>query len=365
MGKFWLIISFIFLEGLGLSAQTLENYSGTFKHQTNRSWNYKSDVITTDVDVSSFPASKLKFQVPAQSTVFLNNQIWFFTRQDTAILISLPELHERFDLESQQTVSLAIYGQGISKNDVILEKGFFEKLPDQVQVLSVEDTNKRSLSGFKDFYFLSIAILFILFGIVKSVFPVELNYMLSPKGVISLGDNSEGNPKFFSLDVLFFLFLIGLAIVQSVMFFLYYFNDGVTYFFNPSNMNDLFFKWIIGSLAFVGLSILKYLYLNFMTFVFNLRKFEIVHFFYLLRIISLMAFGMIIFQMLILTNDLIVMQDWELIAKNVFFSIYLLATVLLFVAMTNQVDFKFYHLIAYLCTAELLPFLILTKYMMW
>ncbi|MGY6520288.1 MAG: DUF4271 domain-containing protein [Mongoliitalea sp.] len=365
MVKFWLIISFVFLAGLGLSAQTLENYSGNFKQQSNRSWNYTSDVISTEVDVKSFPASMLKLQVPAQSTVFLHNQIWFFAQQDTAIIIPLTDVHERFDLAGQQTVSLVIYGQGISKNNVLLEKGYFEKLPNLMEVVNLEDTNKRTVSSFKDFYYLSICILFILFGIVKSVFPVELNYMLSPKGVISLGDNLEGNPKFFSLDVLFFLFLIGLAIVQSVMFFLYYFNDGLTYFFNPSNMNDLFFKWIIGSLVFVGLSILKYLYLNFMTFVFNIKKFEIVHFFYLLRIISLMAFTLILFQMLILTNDLIVMKDWELIAKNVFFAIYLFATVLLFVAMTNQVDFKFYHLIAYLCTAELLPFLIVSKYLIW
>ncbi|GHB30663.1 DUF4271 domain-containing protein [Mongoliitalea lutea] len=365
MGKFWLIISFIFLAGLGLSAQTLENYSGTFKHQTNRSWNYKSDVITTDVDVSSFPASKLKFQVPAQSTVFLNNKIWFFSQQDTTILVPLKDLHERFDFGSQQTVPMVIYGHGISKDDIFLEKGYFENIPNQMGFVDLEDSNKRIRSSFKDFYYLSICILFILFGIVKSVFPVELNYMLSPLGVITFGDNLEGNPKFFSLDVLFFLFLTGLAIVQSVMFFMYYFNDELTYFFNPANMNDLFFKWIIGSLAFVGLSILKYLYLNFMTFVFNIKKFEIIHFFYLLRIISLMAFGLILFQLLILTNDLIVLKDWELVAKNIFFGVYLIATVLLFIAMTNQVDFKFYHLIAYLCTAELLPFLIITKHLIW
>ncbi|UJP66274.1 DUF4271 domain-containing protein [Mongoliitalea daihaiensis] len=365
MGKYWLIISFIFLAYGELHAQILENYSGMFDHQSKKSWNYKSDQVSTTLDVSSFPSSMLRFYVPEKNTVFLDNKIWFYSEKDTTVLISLEELHERFDFQGQSTVSLVVYGQGVSLNAVTLEKGYFQSLVMDVQGVSEADDSRRNRSSFKDFYFLGICILLSLFAIVKIVFPVELNFMLSPKAIFSVGDNMDWNPKFFSLDVLFFLFLIGLGMVQSIMFFVYYFDSIHANLINPFSLNDLFFKWIIGAVIFVGLSVVKYLYLSFMTYVFNFRKFEVMHFFYLLRIISLLVVVLIIVQTLVLTNDMITAQNWHALAKNGVFTIYLIATVFLYVLMTNQLDFKFYHLIAYLCTAELLPFLIVSKYMMW
>jgi hypothetical protein len=44
-----------------------------------------------------------------------------------------------------------------------------------------------------------------------------------------------------------------------------------------------------------------------------------------------------------------------------FFVLYIFGVLMLFFLMTKKVSFKNYHLFSYLCTAELVPFLVIAK----
>lgn len=365
MSKYWLITIITFFVLSEVVAQVVENYSGEFQYETVKTITSKNELISTSVNLSTFPKSSLKISIPSNTTAFVNNQIWLYATTDTLFFISLDAFKKEFGLEGQNKVSMVFYGEKIDQQRLVLEKGYFDSSSHEEDDTKKVDSGKRVKSIFKDFYFISTAIVFGIFAVIKVVFPTALSFFLSPKAIFSLGDNMEGNPKFFSFDVLFFLFFIGLGVVQVLMFFINFFSLNVSLYFNPKDLNDLFFKWILGAAFFVLLSTIKFLYISFMSYIFNLRKFELIHFFFLLRIVSVLVFATILIQLFFLTNSQIEFDQWQIFTKNIAFFIYLLGIAFLFVMMTNQLNFKFYHLIVYLCTAELLPFLVLTKHLIW
>jgi hypothetical protein len=348
-----------------LSAQILENYSDRFEFKSTKSWSNSLVILNASVDVANFSKSSLWLSVPAGSTVFVEKRIWFFTEQDTSVIVTIDWLKDYVDLPSARSLEFSISNNQLNPQAITLKKGYFDQSAAGKEGLIAKEAmvlESRGQTVFKDFYFIALGIILLLLAIIKGIFPVELSYFLAPRAVISSTENLEGGQKFFSVDVLFFLLTVGMALVLGIMFFIDYFEYQKFGFFNPRNLNDLFFKWFIGSLIYVFVTIAKFVYLKFLSSVFKLNKLEFLHFFYLLRIISLMLFGLLILQTLFLTNNYLEVGSWVELSMKGFFSIYILGIVFLFVFMTNQVNFNFYHLIAYLCTAELLPFLIVSKY---
>lgn len=365
MKKYWLIILYCLVISVELSAQVLENYSDKFESKSATSWSSNLSILTASVDVVSFSKSSLFLAVPAGSAVFVEKRIWFYSDQDTSLVASIDWLKEYVGNPSIRSLELSIANSSLYPQQIILEKGYFAKKEVQREKFIQEQSfknEKREKTVFRDFYFIALGIILMLLAIFKGIFPMELSYFLAPKALYSSTENLEGGQKFFSLDVLFFLLTVGMSLILGMMFFIDYFDYQKFAFFNPKSLNDLFFKWCIGSLIYVFVTIFKFIYLKFISSVFKLNKLEFLHFFYLLRIISLMLFALLILQTLFLTNDYLEVSSYVLFSLKFFFFIYVLGVVFLFVLMTNRVNFNFYHLIAYLCTAELLPFLIISKY---
>jgi hypothetical protein len=63
-------------------------------------------------------------------------------------------------------------------------------------------------------------------------------------------------------------------------------------------------------------------------------------------------------------NEFSAMKNALSFSFSTFFWIYILGVAGLFLIMMNRLSFKKYHLFAYLCIAELVPFLILSKWIM-
>ena len=95
--------------------------------------------------------------------------------------------------------------------------------------------------------------------------------------------------------------------------------------------------------------------------VFDLKKIVIPHFFYMLRIISITIFVMAFIVSIIVLNDFFELDITIKYLLYAFFWIYMVGVFMLFLIMSNRVSFKNYHLFVYICSAEIVPFLILSK----
>src|SRR5690606_5933441 len=110
------------------------------------------------------------------------------------------------------------------------------------------------------------------------------------------------------------------------------------------DMNDLFYIWLLGTGALLVVALLKFLWIKLSTWVFGIYKFEFIHFFYMLRIASVVQIG--IFSILIIstTNDAFALPALLEFLLVVFFAIYIMGILMLFFIMAKKVSSKKYHI---------------------
>ncbi|MCZ8134640.1 MAG: DUF4271 domain-containing protein, partial [Algoriphagus sp.] len=97
---------------------------------------------------------------------------------------------------------------------------------------------------------------------------------------------------------------------------------------------------------------------------FDMGKSDFAHFFYLLRLIVFGFAIVILISLFFVINDYSSLKTVFGILIQAFFWFYIIGVMGLFVIMMNRLSFKKYHLFTYLCIAEIVPFLILSKWMM-
>lgn len=351
-----------------VNGQIIENYSERLAKVDKSSWLKSSESIRVTLDVQQFPLSGFRFKIPSSATVFMNERLWFYAKGDSSFYLSTAQLKENFNVPGDGKIELTVLKKGIKKEEVSIHKGFFE---DGVKPeIATEITNlplkKRVVSEFYDFFFLAFIFILFLIAIFKVIYPLVLTSILSPISVFSAEDFSESNSvqRFFAIDVIFYVMIVSMLITLTGMVVLKESDFAQWQFLVDGDLNQLFLYWLIGTLGLFILTVLKFILLKFMAYIFELGKYEFSHFFYLLRIISILVLGIVLIIILIVLNNpekLTTVINYGLIC---FFWIYILGIFMLMLIMMNRVAFKKYHLFAYICTAELVPFLIISKLIM-
>ncbi len=348
-----------------VEAQVIENYSERLKEVNLSSWFQSSESIQVTLDVQSFPLSGYQFRVPASSTVFLDDTLWFYAVGDSSFYLSGERLREELNNPDQGKVNLTVLKKDIKKQDVVIIKGFFDEGLEPVMASESDITpmKKRDINLFYDFFYIAFVLILFLVAVFKVIFPSVLTSIVSTVSVFSAEDFSETNSvqKFFAIDVIFYVMimsmlmtLMGMAIIKEREFTQFQ-------FLVNGDLNQLFLYWLTGTILLFILTILKFVLLRFMAYIFELGKYEFSHFFYLLRILTILVFGTILVIIYFALNDpykLSVVIHYALIC---FFWFYIAGVFMLMLIMMNRVAFKKYHLFAYICTAELVPFLIISK----
>lgn len=351
-----------------LYAQVLENYQNNILISKNRSIFKKYHSAKFEIDLQNFPESNMYFEIPGGSSVFMDGKLWVFAERDTTIIKSLMELKQEIDALIPSSVRVDVINDVAVLDGLQVMKGFFgqKRLENYDPPKNVIEWELREVDDFDDFFILATVLLLFLAAIYKGVFPNVLDLIIRPQTVISADDFSETGSiqKFFTLDVLFYLLLMNLGISLLVM--LYVHVTGISIFVDLGNsdINSLFFIWFLLSIGLALLAVFKFLFLKAVVYLFDLSKFDFAHFFYLLRIISISMMVMLSFSLFFFFNNYSVLVNFFEIGVRSFFWVYLFGVFFMFLIMVNRVPFKNYHLIAYICTAELIPFLIIAKLIM-
>jgi len=367
MSRLALIFILFFVPRWG-HAQVLENYEGKWSSSTEQSLVGSIGQKQVKLAVNSFPQSYFQFEVPGNSTVFVDGKLWGLIQNDTTFFIPTDLFKKEFGKDSllvtvvSDKIRLGDFGLTITK--VARNQADEKQVSLEDQFLALE--KRQVIQPLKDFIALSLLIILALTAIYRRIYPYLLGVLLQPLSVIKAEDFSEsgGLQKVFSFDILYFLLLVSMVLAQSLI-------TGII-IFRPDWIEDwggltafsLLFFWVLASFLLLLATILKFSAIKLMAYFFDLGKSEFAHFFYLLRLI---IFG---FTLVLVATTFFVINDFsllELVFTNLMkavFWVYLIGVFGLFLIMMNRLNFKKYHLFTYLCLAEIVPFLVLTKWIL-
>lgn len=356
---------FIFL-GFALQAQVLENYDGQWKSAREESWLGSNNQIELRLNLHAFPQSELQIKLPSESTVFIDEKLWQLTTEDTVFFISVDELRAEF---GKDTVNFTVVSPNLSSTNPSLKK-VLGRLPTNEANRSEEAipiAERFVPQAVKDFYVTGLFVILFFLALYKLAYPFLLAVMVQPLAVISAEDFSDsGNlQKFFSFDILFYLLIVGMMISKVAVLSLVIFKRTWLETWIGLDYSSLLLIWMLGAFAVLVLTILKFIGIRIISYLFDLGKAEFSHFFYLLRLVVFGCSLVILIGTYFVVNDYSSLESALTILILGFFWGYILGMLALFLIMMNRLSFKKYHLFTYLCIAELIPFLILSKWIMY
>ncbi len=358
------LISFFLLVS-NASAQVLENYNGKNEVTERNSWMITETQLNYQINLNTYPLANFYLEVPEECTVFLDGKLWFIAERDTTVLTPIAQVAEEF---GSKEVKLTLVGRDLDSDNVSVQK--ILSVPSIVPVEISEEgqlplvPRNNNFQGFIDFYFVSLFLILFLLALYRVGYPFLFSVMLSPLSVINAEDFSESGSlrKFFSFDIQMYLFIVSMMLAQVVL--------TVGIIFKPLQLSEwvnmdfvsLLSAWIGFSIFFLFLTLVKFITIRIVSYLFDLGKTDFAHFFYLLRMIVFSVAMVSLATAVLMVNNFGSLEanfSWFLTGM---FWVYLLAILGLFLIMVSRLSFKKYHLFTYLCIAELVPFLIFSKW---
>lgn len=359
------LLSLMVLPNLPSAAQVLEDYNSSWEEGGRKSWISDNDRLSVELDLVSFPLAYLSFEIPAQSVVFLGEKLWFFSEKDTVFFENVNELSQQFKLD---TAKFIVFKRGIKLGEskiqkVLIPAEISSSIGNNVDSFYTRDFQRQEI---RDFFI--FAVLLVLFGIAlyKAAYPYLFEVMVRPLSLINAEDFSDSGSlqKFFSSDVLFYVIVVNMLTslggVLGLIFFKY---EWLSSRF-PIAFDSMFLLWLTVAGILLLLTVLKFIGIRVVAYLFDLEKLEFPHFFYLLRLVAITSALFVLVSAFFLMNEFSGMKSALSLSFSAFFWIYIAGVAGLFLIMMNRLSFKKYHLFAYLCIAELVPFLILSKWIM-
>lgn len=362
----FLVFFILSLWSFGLEAQVLEDYAGKWKSAREESWLGSNNQIELKLDLSAFPKSDLQIALPSESTVFIDEKLWQLTTGDTLIFKNVQDLRTEFgkDTVTFTVVSPNLTTMNTSVKKVVGREQLMENGPSSEVMPRIERFVTQSV---KDFYVTGLLVILFFLALYKLAYPYLLEVMVQPLAVISAEDFSDnGNlQKFFSFDIIFYLLIVGMMISEVAILSMVIFKRDWLETWIGLDYSSLLLIWLLGAFAALVLTILKFIGIRVISYLFDLGKAEFSHFFYLLRLIVFGCSIVILVGAYFVVNNYSGLESSLSILLPGLFWGYILGVLGLFLIMMNRLSFKKYHLFTYLCIAELIPFLILSKWIMY
>jgi hypothetical protein len=347
-----------------LEGQVLENYNPFFEISHRYEPFFSPEKASVEINLQDFPHSEFRLGVPRGSSVFVENVLWFFAEQDTSLTVKSEWIRNQFPGEASVR-KVNILKRDLQPRELSLHKGYFTP-GERIKTGGIEvsqSMEKRKKDTMRDFFYLGLVIVMLLTAFYKVVFPVIFVNMLKPSSVFTAEDfaDTSARSRVFSTDLVFYLIIFNMLLMLMIVSAVYYLEISFLKNIIRHELNFMFLFWLLGSVVLFVLSVVKLFWLKIATAIYGIGRLEFIHFYYMLRVISYSL--LVLFTVLILgiSNNLMEVGQMMVYLLGLFFILYIGGVSMLYFFMTKKVSFKNYHLFSYLCTAELIPFLIVTK----
>ncbi|AWW30335.1 DUF4271 domain-containing protein [Echinicola strongylocentroti] len=346
-----------------LQAQVLENYNPRIVISEKYDLLPSPVMAAVDLDLETYPLASFQLVFPAETAVFLDNTLWFYASADTSFVLPLKRLKEISPVDSQSgTLPLRAYKEGIDKSQLSVKKGVFRKGKSVDSSIDTPSEQLRKKDPVKDFLIVALVVVLSLIALFKVTYPVIFQSALRPVTMFA-EELSEGGSgiKTFSSDVIFYLLVFSMLMSLFTFSCLHFAGISLLDDYLVGGLNSLLLVWLSGTAFFMVLSFMKYLWIKFFAVVYQLDKVDFSQFFYLVRILMMVLLVMFIVLMGFYLQGYTKMDEMVEFALGLFLLVYLAGIFRLFYLMLKKVPFKSYHLFSYLCSSELVPFLVIVK----
>lgn len=355
-GLFLLVLSGLPFHSI---AQVLVNYDSALHENVSEGWFKHNESIAVQVDANQFQDASWQIRLPEGSSLFFNEALWDHYLHDTLLVINnksvLPYLDDEGKLE------VIAFKPGISPEEFSVQKGYFNNSVEKIETANVLE--KRKKDEIRDFFFIALIAVLFLIAIFRAFFPSIFGIFWNPKSVFSIEDIWESGSfsKIYSAELLFYLVLINMSTGLLVILVVHgleidFFGLGL-----DSGVEKLVFAWLIFSLLLTIITFFKFIWLGTGAFLFSLNKIAFPHFFYLLKVRGFALFIIIGMLVLVYANNWVSLYEHFSYMYYTFFLIYSLGLIGLAIWLYKKNGFNNYHLFSYLCTSELIPFLVICK----
>ncbi|WP_296698729.1 DUF4271 domain-containing protein [Algoriphagus sp.] len=363
----FLTVFLIFISFINqVNSQVLQDYNNAWNKGTEETWIRPNDRLVLNLDLNTFPLANISFEFPEKSVVFIGKKLWIYAEGDTTFFKPISELSKEFGTGE---VELIVFKKGIDIGDASVKKilkrtSSEENLSGSNEIMGQE--RKHDRQDLRDFFFVAVLIILLILALYKVAYPYLFIAMIRPESLLTAEDFSDsGNlQKFFSLDVLFYILMVNLMTSLVAVLSLFFYRQEWLITWIGIDFNSLMILWILGAFTFLIITILKFIGIRIIAYLFDLGKLEFSHFFYLLRLVVLAIAGLVLVIAFFLVNEFSSAREAIGLSLSVFFWVYIAGVLSLFLIMMNRLSFKKYHLFTYLCIAELVPFLIMAKWVM-
>lgn len=233
------------------------------------------------------------------------------------------------------------------------------------QVAEEERIYQKPPTAFRDFIIVAVSMLLIFFIILVRINPRVAQDYFSVMRVFSLRENEDvqSYKRVLSVSILFYvfvsllvaLFLLLVAHITKGLYVWEWYKDYHSFW-----MYSL--QWILVSMAILLVLFLKLITIHILAYLFGLSDAASFHFFNFVRVL------LILFVMLTLVaGGYFILQGYEPGLYVFLFKaarmLIIFWTVLLFLKLTHLASFTKFHLFSYLCATEILPLLLIAKFL--
>ncbi|MEN2283947.1 DUF4271 domain-containing protein [Algoriphagus sp. SE2] len=348
------------------TSQVLQDYNKEWSKGTQETWIRPNDRLVLNLDLNTFPLANFSFEFPEKSVVFIGKKLWVYSEGDTTFNKPISELSKEFGAGE---VELIVFKKGIDLGDASVKKILKKTSSSEIRTDSNEiigKERKHDRQDLRDFFFVAVFIILLILALYKLAYPYLFIAMIRPESLLTAEDFSDsGNlQKFFSVDVLFYILMVNLMTSLVAVLGLFFYRQEWLITWIGIDFNSLMILWLLGAFAFLIITVLKFIGIRVVAYLFDLGKLEFAHFFYLLRLVVLAIAGLVLVIAFFLVNEFSSSREAIGLSLSVFFWLYIAGIISLFLIMMNRLSFKKYHLFTYLCIAELVPFLIMAKWVM-
>jgi len=348
-------------EGRG---QVLENYNPHIDLVRKNEFSITPVMASISINVADFPQSSFEMNFPKDAAVFLGNKLWFYSKRDTSFIVPVKEV-KRISLSQSNEVDLVVYKSGVTKDEISVKKGVFKNGGGVSEGKNAEGARLREKDTVKDFLIVAFVIVLALIALFKVTYPVMFQSALRSASAFTEDFTDSGSSgSVYSSDMIFNLLIFSMLLSLFVVSAVYFMEVPLLKEYLVGNMNFLFMIWLSGTGVFMVVSYLKYFWIKIFTSVYQIERWDFSQFFFLMRvlfILMLLAFTAIMGFYL---QGYAAMDSIMNYAVFLFLLVYLLGIFRLFYIMLKKVHFKSYHLFSYICSSELIPFLVISKIIM-
>ncbi|WP_375585084.1 DUF4271 domain-containing protein [Cyclobacterium xiamenense] len=340
------------------TAQVLINYDPEMQQEYTGPGGNRS--VFVRVDAEQFPAASWRILVAKNAGLFFGDVLWMLPETDTLLYLTNEIL--RSHASPGGGVNLTVRGKGIDRTDVSVKKGFFP-LDSPETVPLVGPMSKREIDNVKDFFFIAVFVLLFFIALFRLLFPTIFGVFWNPAGIFSFEDlwESVGFSKIYSAELLFYLIVVNLGVGLMVLLGIHIFEVEMLGIAFEKELETMVLLWLIISGVGTLLTFFKFMWLGMNTFIFDLQRVALPHFFYLLKVSGFWLLVVLGITVVLYSNQLIPGGLYLQTLYYSFFGLYTAGIIGLSIWLYKKKDFNNYHLFSYLCTSELIPFLVICK----